>query len=353
MSCGLSHPGVSVIIPAYNVACCLRQAVESALEQTPGPREVIVINDGSTDETAAVARSFGQKIIYVEQPNQGQGGARNAGLRIAQGEFIGFLDADDHWLPGFLAACAGFLRDHPDAIAVSTGLRFDRWGKPPLVLPDIVAGSAAPGINPGVLDDFFTFWGEHDHVRTGSNLIRRSVIEEAGYQQAHLRVSQDLEYWGYLGTFGKWGFIPQVLWVGGSDRVVAEGGWLRKYRKRRQLCPTVEQWEERIVPRLKAEDWPGFRKVRGRVATTFAQNHVLAGNRTVAANIVRRYGQEMPLHWSSRLLRAGQGGGRAAWWGACFLLRCREYQKAVVMSLLACRSERRQAIQGRPGSAQA
>src|SRR5262249_51331256 len=79
--------GVSSIIPAYNSAHCLARTIQSSLDQRPPPLEVIVINDGSTDGTAEVARSFGNQIIYLEQENAGQGAARNAGLKVARGEF--------------------------------------------------------------------------------------------------------------------------------------------------------------------------------------------------------------------------------------------------------------------------
>jgi glycosyltransferase involved in cell wall biosynthesis len=116
-----NNPKVSVIIPAYNVESILSRAVESALTQDPPPHEIIVINDGSTDNTASVAKRYGDRIRYIEQTNQGQGPARNAGLSVCSGEYIGFLDADDYWLPGFIKATTEFLEKNPAAIAVSTG----------------------------------------------------------------------------------------------------------------------------------------------------------------------------------------------------------------------------------------
>ena len=330
--------GVSVIMPAFNVAHCLERAVRSALQQQPAPLEVIVINDGSTDDTASVARAFGDRITYLAQANLGQGAARNAGLKIARGEFVSFLDADDFWLPGFLAAGVAFLQAHEDAIAVSTGLRFQLSGGCQTDSPELLRALHPRHRQPWVLDDFFSFWGQHDHVRTGSAVIRRSVIEEAGLQQAHLRISQDLEYWAYLGTCGKWGFIPEVLWVCDSENMALRRGWLRKYHARRRLCPTVEQWQERIVRRLTEEDWPGFRRVRGRVAASFAQNHILAGRPRLAGEIVSRYGEDMPASWSARVMRLGHRNGGLTWCLARWCLIAREYQKSVCMRLWSRRS---------------
>ena len=92
-----SPPLVSVIIPSYNYAGFLLHAVSSVLQQRcPQVEvEVIVVDDGSTDNTAEVARSFGPDVHYIYQENQGLSAARNAGLHAARGDFIAFLDADD------------------------------------------------------------------------------------------------------------------------------------------------------------------------------------------------------------------------------------------------------------------
>ena len=108
-----AEPLVSVIIPAYDVAVCLGRCLDSVFEQDVTDTQVIVINDGSTDDTAEVAKRYGDRIVYLEQENQGQGAARNAGLRIARGRYVAFLDADDYWLPGFLRACIDFLAAAP------------------------------------------------------------------------------------------------------------------------------------------------------------------------------------------------------------------------------------------------
>ena len=107
----ISKLRTSVIIPAYNAATSLQQSIDSALHQTLLPLEIIVINDGSTDETAMVTKKYGNNIIYLEQANAGQGAARNAGLSVARGELIAFLDADDYWMPTFLEKCTAFLQD--------------------------------------------------------------------------------------------------------------------------------------------------------------------------------------------------------------------------------------------------
>ena len=328
-----SSGSVSVVIPAYNAAHCLRDAVDSALSQTCPPREVIVINDGSTDATRTTAQSYGDRIVYLEQPNLGQGAARNAGLRIAQGEFIAFLDADDYWRPEFLSTCVRFLRSHEDVIAVSTGLIVRMFDGSEEVRPEPFCTGGEPPREPFVLENFFEFWARYDHVRTGSNLIRHSVIKQAGLQREDLRISQDLEYWGYLATFGKWGFIPRPLWVGNSRQAARQEGWLARYQQRRRLCPDVRQWGARLEPRLKPGERQGYVTVKGRVAMIYAQNKILSGARKSAYRLVQEYGATMPVCRLSRIMRWAARCGPLGWLVGCSTIRLREQVKAVRLRL--------------------
>src|SRR5688572_33231336 len=92
-------PTVSVVIPAYNAAAFIRETIDSALAQTYRDFEVIVVNDGSTDDTMARLREFGSRIRVHEQSNSGVATARNSGVKIATGSWIAFLDSDDLWMP--------------------------------------------------------------------------------------------------------------------------------------------------------------------------------------------------------------------------------------------------------------
>lgn len=102
---------ISVIIPNYNYARFLDQAIESVLEQSYENLELIVVNNGSTDNSLDVLEKYGNKIRLINQPNLGQSGARNSGLSLSSGEFIAFLDADDFWEPNKLEMQISLMND--------------------------------------------------------------------------------------------------------------------------------------------------------------------------------------------------------------------------------------------------
>lgn len=108
---------VSAIIPTFNRAACVGEAIESVLAQTFPNYEVIVVDDGSTDDTAAVLAKFGERIRVLRQENRGVSEARNAGLRAARGEWVAFLDSDDLWIPEKLAVQIHDVQLHPEAVA--------------------------------------------------------------------------------------------------------------------------------------------------------------------------------------------------------------------------------------------
>ncbi len=104
---------ISVIIPAYNTADYLSEAINSVLQQSLPPFEVIVVDDGSTDDTAAVAGSFGRSIYCDCQPHRGISATQNRGIQLSQGNYLAFLDADDIWQPDKLQKQAAILQSRP------------------------------------------------------------------------------------------------------------------------------------------------------------------------------------------------------------------------------------------------
>src|ERR1044072_1794023 len=114
-------PLVSVIIPTYNSARFLAESIQSVLGQSFRDFELIVIDDGSTDNTEAVVAAFPEALRYVKKANGGPAAARNFGIREARGDFIAFLDADDFWMSDKLALQVAHFNDHPEYGVVFTG----------------------------------------------------------------------------------------------------------------------------------------------------------------------------------------------------------------------------------------
>lgn len=320
---------VSVIVPAYNAERGLRRCLDSVLAQTYPHREIILVNDGSTDGTAAIAEEYDGRIRAIAQSNRGECAARNTGLFSANGEFLTFLDHDDYWDPLFLETCVRFLEEHPDASAVSTAS--DHRSALSALVHRMPARSATAGVEGSgrVLDNFFAFWADHDHVCAGSVVLRGSLFDEAGGQREDLVLSGDLEYWGYLATFGRWGFIPRVLLH--VDGTQSEGpGLYEKFHRRYQMCASVADWEARIAPRISHADRKGFERVRGRVATWYVFAKVFVERDREAFDEARAY--RAHLHGKYGMLwRAGQTVGTIPWMLMARLLRVRvraQYRRA-------------------------
>jgi glycosyltransferase involved in cell wall biosynthesis len=122
-------PTISVVLPVYQGAATIGEAAESVLAQDPPPFEVIVADDGSTDELATALARFGDRVRTVKLPHRGVAAARNAGWQAASGDFVLFWDADDVLLPGKLAALGQLGEQRPDLDLLCTDLYFERQGR--------------------------------------------------------------------------------------------------------------------------------------------------------------------------------------------------------------------------------
>ena len=156
-------PLVSVIIPVYNGARFLRAALESVLAQTYRPFEVIVVDDGSTDDSGPIAQSF-EEVRYIRQANQGVAAARNNGVDTARGEFLAFLDQDDLWAPEKLKLQVDHLQSHPDLGYTLTNQQF--FLEPDTTLP--------AWFRKDLLSAVHTGWV------LGTLVVRRTVFEKVG-----------------------------------------------------------------------------------------------------------------------------------------------------------------------------
>jgi glycosyltransferase involved in cell wall biosynthesis len=119
----------SVIIPVYNRHVPVKEAIDSVLAQTFADFELIVVDDGSTDDTPRLAEEYGGRIHYVRQEHRGVSAARNAGVGTSSGQWIAFLDSDDRWLPDKLSRQALYIREHPDVCIHQTEEQWIRKGR--------------------------------------------------------------------------------------------------------------------------------------------------------------------------------------------------------------------------------
>lgn len=179
-----SAPLVSVVIPTYNRAHCINAAIDSVLAQTLGDVEIIVVDDCSTDDTAArVAAIEDARVLYVAQPsNKGGAAARNAGIRLARGEFVAFLDSDDLWLPEKLAKQIEGLRQ----AGPGCGLSYT-W----LACVDD-DGNETLRIHPDIDGACFEQMLVSNFIGSFSNVVvRRALLLEVGMLDESFRSCQD------------------------------------------------------------------------------------------------------------------------------------------------------------------
>jgi glycosyltransferase involved in cell wall biosynthesis len=189
---------VSVIIPNYNHTRFLRAAIQSVLAQTYRTFEIIVIDDGSTDNSREVVAEFGEQVRYIWQENQGLAGARNTGILAARGDYIGLLDADDQWRPDFLKAMTSLIDQHPDgAVYYCLAQSMDVNG---CDLPQVFGGPVLPP------DSMFAALLRANFLIPSTVVLRRSVALSVGLFDRSLRSCEDWDLWLRL--------LPKVKFFG-------------------------------------------------------------------------------------------------------------------------------------------
>ena len=186
---------ISVVIPAYNSAAHIGRAIDSVLAQTRPPEEIIVVDDGSTDDTSRIVRSYGDKVRLIEQANAGASAARNTGIHAARGEWIALLDADDQWLPTRLALQTEIMERYPNLGWVTGNYLTCSCAEnrqAPYIRPDKARKWLIDGmITPDYLLTFSRGLGGH----TDTMLIRKTVLLEAGLFRVEQPKANDLDMW--------------------------------------------------------------------------------------------------------------------------------------------------------------
>jgi glycosyltransferase involved in cell wall biosynthesis len=210
-----SAPLVSVVIPTYNCARYLGEAIESVLAQTHRPLEIVIVDDGSTDGTDRLVAAYGDRLRYIRQANAGASAARNRGIREAGGGWIAFLDADDTWMDRKLERQLALAAAHPEAGLVFTdacwfdehGVRVPSWTAR---RPRFREGQALP---PGgwYVGQPYEALLLQNFVTTSSALVRREALEGAGGFDPTFHISHDHDLWLRLVAGGPVGYVHEVL----------------------------------------------------------------------------------------------------------------------------------------------
>ena len=309
---GPGMPGmVSVVIPTYERAEVVRGAIESVLAQTYAHVEVIVVDDGSRDDTRRVVESYGPRVRYLFQENAGVSAARNTGFAAARGEFIALLDSDDRFLPWKLAAQVEVLRRHPEVGMVWTDMSavseqgemleerhlrtfydahevarledvFTHLGPLADTWPDAPAAVATTPVFKG---EIFSQMLLGNLVHTSTVVLRRDRLRQVGPFDTSLKKSgEDYEFHIRTCSYGPVAFIdaPSLLYrVGAADQLTSPR--LSIFRARNNLT-TVLRWFERGGTHVHLSP----EMVAWRLAQVFAwagEAELEAGNSSVA----RRY----------------------------------------------------------------
>jgi glycosyltransferase involved in cell wall biosynthesis len=232
-------------MPAYNVAWCIGRAIDSVLTQDFRARELIVVNDGSTDGTRAVLEGYGAAIRVLDQENHGMSAARNAGIRSAGGTYVAFLDADDWWLPGKLTRQVELMQGSPEIGFCSNAVRVEDGDGRLLNLWH------CPRANTDVLA---TLFAENAAIAGGCSavMVRKKLLDEVGLFDESLRGFEDPDLWIRLAAVSGYACIDETLGVIlRREKSVSRNldamrlAALRSLRKNRALLP----------PRLRGSFW--------------------------------------------------------------------------------------------------
>lgn len=207
----------SVIIPTFNRAVFLREAIDSVLAQTEKDFELIVVDDGSTDHTRELVAEYGDRIRYFFQPNAGASAARNLGIRHAAGNFMAFLDSDDLWLPKKLARQTQWMAAHPNLLLCYTDEIWIRRGV--RVNQKMIHAKAGGWIYPLCLPRCI--------ISPSSVLMRRELFDAIGWFDEQLPVCEDYDLWLRVASRFEVGFIPEPLIVkrGGHPDQLSQREW--------------------------------------------------------------------------------------------------------------------------------
>ncbi len=264
---------IGVVIPTYNSAATVTAAVESVLAQEPAARQVVVVDDGSTDDTPGALRKYAERIEYVRQENRGVSAARNAGLGRLVTDAVVFLDADDLLLPGALA-CRGELLASPDAVWAHT----DGW------LEDASGArrrfsAAYPPVGGRVEGRIFAGLLRKNFITADAAVVRLAIVRELGGFDETIRGTEDWDLWLRLGARHTVRWSPQPTFVYHRGANTLSGDRARMDRMRFQTLVKAQ----RLFPAEVRAAGPAARRSVADAHNAFALALAAEGRRREAA----------------------------------------------------------------------
>lgn len=240
---------VSAIIPTYNRGRVLCEAIESVLQQTYQNMEVIVVDDGSTDDTQERLRQFGDRIRVVTQRNGGPASARNHGITLAMGELIAFLDSDDLWLPTKIERQVNLLERLGPSISCCLCNITMQWRTGDRTSFDIA--SLDPPIDEGIWLNVDEILVTRFVLFNQGIMIRRKVLERSGGFDESLWLLEDTDLSLRLSLEGPWAFIrdPLVVWRESSNGSLYKQAQKDEMSSRMPLVRILEKHLARVMAR--------------------------------------------------------------------------------------------------------
>ena len=184
----------SVVVPLYNKETHIKRTIDSVLAQTVKDFELIIVDDGSTDQSAFIVKSYtDSRIRLIQQNNSGVSAARNRGIREAKANYIAFLDADDKWEPIYLETISELIKNYPHAGIYSTSYKLVYSNKK---IKNITIKGFRKGRNHGIVKNFFyrAFY-DGSPIHTCVACVPKKVFGEVGFFKENITFFEDFEMW--------------------------------------------------------------------------------------------------------------------------------------------------------------
>jgi glycosyltransferase involved in cell wall biosynthesis len=210
----INKPTVSVVIPTYNRAQFVTKAIDSVLSQTFTDYEIIVVDDGSTDNTKETLKQYRDKIKYIYQENSGVSTARNTGIKNSTGPWLAFLDSDDKWLPEYLSTQMEQAGQFPEICMQTTDCHKAVWeGNERTYFEMNHTMAEFRGTDYLLFVAPFRFIVTHGPWQVGSTIFRRDAITKAGLFDTSLNLNEDFDLMARVALQGSFGIIRKMLVV--------------------------------------------------------------------------------------------------------------------------------------------